>query len=460
MLLSTQNATNVMNIQNISDAISAKSAELETVLAKTEPTMDDVATAKTLNSEIETLQSQLDELKSFEAIKANNAQRVANNATPVNRLPKTNDIKVGDSAAKSNLSDTEYKSLVTGLFVGGLTNEAARAKYQEVTGVDYKTHTQGNDATGGIFVPTETSSLIISLKESYGVFRRNSRVEPMGSESIRIFRAGDDVTAFWGSELGTNTASDMSFDAVTLNAKKMLAYAIISDELIMNSTQNLGLRFAESVARQFAKKEDEAGFNGDGTSTYGGVLGLDGKFKKLVVDGGGTWTTDADKSKAAGVQVLTGNLWSEAVIGDFLTGKAKLPTYALTGAKWYFSKQAFAATAERLAYATGGATAAELSGSFGQRFLGYPVEYVDVMPSADANSQICAYFGNLAQASSFGDRMTTAIRQDASVGFQTDTVHVKATQFIDINVHDIGNYSATASARVAGPVIAFASINS
>jgi HK97 family phage major capsid protein len=449
-----------MNIQTISDAISAKTAELDTVLAKSEPTMDDVATAKTLNTEIEGLQKQLDEVKSFEAIKASNATRVASNATPVNRLPQTPTIKGGESSAKANMPEADYKALVTGLFVGGLTNEAARAKYQEVTGVDYKSHTQGNDATGGIFVPTETSSLIISLKESYGVFRRNSRVEPMGSESIRIFRAGDDVTAYWGSELGSLTASDMSFDAVTLNAKKMYAYAQLSEELIMNSTQNLGLRFAEAVARQFAKKEDEAGFNGDGTSTYGGILGLDGKFKKLVVDGGGTWTTDADKSKAAGVQVLTGNLWSEAVIGDFLTGKAKLPSYALAGAKWYFSKQAFAATAERLAYATGGATAAELASSFGQRFLGYPVELVDVMPTADANSQICAYFGNLAQASSFGDRMTTAIKQDTSVGFATDSVYVKATQYLDINVHDIGNYSATASARVAGPIVAFSSINS
>lgn len=451
-----------MNIQTLSDTIAAKSSELETVLAKTEPTMDDVATAKTLNIEIEGLQAQLDELKSFDAIKSTAAQRAAVNNTPVNRLPKTSvsDIKVGESSAKANMPEAEYKQFVTGLFVGGLASEAARAKYSEVTGVDYKTHTQGNDATGGIFVPTEVSSLIINLKDSYGVFRRNSRVEPMGSESIRILRTGDDVTAYWGTELGTATASDMSFDGVFLNAKKMYAFSALSEELIMNSTQNLGLRFAESVARQFAKKEDEAGFLGDATSTYGGCLGLDGAFKKLVVDGGGTWTTDADKSKAAGVQVATGNAYSEVVIGDFLTGKNKLPTYALAGAKWYFHKVAFGATAERLAYAAGGSTAAELSSSFGQRFLGYPVEYVDVMPSAEANSQIFAYFGNLGQASSFGDRMSTAIKQDASKGFDTDTVYVKATQYVDIKVHDIGNYNATAASRVAGPVIAFSTLNS
>lgn len=449
-----------MNIQTISDAISAKSAELETVLAKTEPTMDDVATAKTLHNEIDGLEKQLAELKSLEDIKAAAAQRAAVNNTPVNRLPNTQSITVGDSSAKANMADADYKAYVTGLFVGGLTNEAARQKYAEVTGTQYKTHTQGNDATGGIFVPTETSSLIISLKDTYGVFRRNSRIEPMGSESITIFRDGDDVTAYWGSELGTMTDSDMSFDGVTLNAKKMYAYAKLSEELIMNSTQNLGLRFAQSVARQFAKKEDEAGFLGDGTSTYGGVLGLDGSFKKLVVDNGGTWTTDADKVKAGSVVATTGNLWSESVITDFTTGKAKLPTYALSGAKWYFSGPAFAANAERLAYAAGGSTAAELASSFGQRFLGYPVEIVDVLPKTDANSQIFAYFGNLALASTFGDRMGTAIKQDASLGFATDTVHVKATQYVDIKVHEIGNYNATATSRVAGPIIAFSSINS
>jgi HK97 family phage major capsid protein len=447
-----------MNIQTISDAIAAKTTELDTVLAKSEPTMDDVATAKTLNTEIEGMQNQLTEVKSFESIKAANAARVAGNATPVNRLPQTPTIKVGETSAKANMTDAEYKATVTGLFVGGLTSEAARAKYQEITGVDYKTHTQGNDATGGIFVPNVVSSYIISLKESYGVFRRVSRVEPMTSESTTIWRDGDDVIAYWGSELANYVESDMSWDAVTLNVKKLTAFSRLSEELIMNSTQNLGIRFANSVARQFARREDQAGFNGDGTSTFGGILGLDGKFKKLVVDGGGTWTTDANKQNAAGVQLTTAasaNTYAEVVIGDFLAGKAKLPEYARGGASWYINRVVHGATMERLAYATGGATAAELAGSFGERFLGYPVTFVDVMPSVEANSQIFAYFGDLSLATTFGDRQQVSIKQDASIGFVNDTVAVKATQYVDINVHDIGNYNATAANRVAGPVIAF-----
>lgn len=448
-----------MNIQQINDAITSKTAELDTLLAKSEPTMDEVKAAKTLNGEIEALTTQAEELKSLEAIKAANAKRAAELKTPVNQLPQTADIKVGESAAKRNSTDKEYKSLVTGLFVAGMNSEMARKKYAEVTGVEYKTHTQANDATGGLFVPQEVANFIIDLKDSYGVFRRNTNVVGMGSETLKIFRTGDDVSAAWIGEGGTYTASDMSFDSIVLTAKKLTSYALISEELLANSTVALGQQFAQSVARQFAKAEDQAGFLGDGTSTYGGILGLDGRIKKVVTDGGGTWTTDADKQKAGSVQTATGNLFSEAVIGDFIAGARKVPTYALAGAKWYMNKVAFGATVERLAYAAGGATAAELASSFGQRFLGYPVEFVDVMPSSDANSQIFAYFGNLSLASTMGDRQAVSIRQDASLGFQTDTIHVKASEYVDIRVHEVGNYSATAATRTTGPIVAFSSLN-
>jgi HK97 family phage major capsid protein len=449
-----------MTIQQLTDAIRVKSTELEVLTNIAEPTAEDVAKATELNNEIDTLSNQVNEAKSFEAIKAKNAKRIAEVKTAVNELPSTSTVKVGESSAKSNMSEADYKSYVTGLFVSGLANDGARKKYTDVTGVEYKAHTQSTDANGGLFVPEETSSYIIDLKEQYGVFRRNVRIEPMGSETIRIFRMNDDITAHWGSELGNYTASDMSFGSVVLTSKKLTAYAQISEELSLNATVNLGQRFAESVARQFAKKEDEAGFNGDGTSQFGGITGIGNKFRQVLEAAGGTWTNDANKANLGGVQVISGNLFTEATITDFITGYSKLPTYARAGAKLYVNKTAFSASGERLAYSAGGVTAAEIAGSYGMRFLGFPVEIVDVMPSADANSQVFAYFGNLAQAASMGDRMSTSIKTDTSLGFQNDSIFVKATEYVDIAVHDVGNYSATASTRVAGPIVAFVSQNS
>jgi HK97 family phage major capsid protein len=449
-----------MTIQQLTDAIRVKSTELDVLTNIAEPTAEDVAKATELNNEIDTLTNQVNEAKSFDAIKQKNAKRIAEIKTTVNDLPSTTTVKVGESSAKSNMSEADYKSYVTGLFVSGLANDGARKKYTDVTGVEYKAHTQGTDANGGLFVPEETSSYIIDLKEQYGVFRRNVRIEPMGSETIRIFRMNDDITAHWGSELGNYTASDMSFGSVVLTSKKLTAYAQISEELSLNATVNLGQRFAESVARQFAKKEDEAGFNGDGTSAFGGITGIGNKFRQILEAGGGTWTSDANKANLGGVQVISGNLFTEATITDFITGYSKLPTYARAGAKLYINKTAFSASGERLAYSAGGVTAAEIAGSYGMRFLGFPVEIVDVMPSADANSQVFAYFGNLSQAASMGDRMSTSIKTDTSLGFQNDSIFVKATEYVDIAVHDVGNYSATASTRVAGPIVAFVSQNS
>ncbi len=448
-----------MNIQQLTDAIRVKSEELEVLTNIAEPTSEDVANATKLNDEIDALQNQVNEAKSFDAIKSKNAARVKEVKTVVNQLPNETKIVVGESSAKSKMEPAEYKSYVTGLFLGGLTSESSRTKYSEVTGVEYKTHTQGQDSTGGIFVPEETSSYIIDLKEQYGVFRRNVRVEPMGSETIQIYRMNDDITAFWGGEQVPYTESDMTFGSVTLTAKKLTALAKLTDEVNMNALIILGQRFAVSVARQFAKKEDEAGFNGDGTLAFGGITGIGNKFRQVLEAGGGTWTSDANKANLGGAQVISGNLWSEATLTDFVTGVRKLPTYAISGSKWYFNKVAFGASAERIAVNAGGVTAAEIAGSFGTRFLGYPVEFVDVMPGNDANSQVFAYFGNLAQAASMGDRMSTAIKTDTSVGFTTDTILAKATQFVDIAVHDVGNYSATASTRVAGPIVAFVSQN-
>jgi HK97 family phage major capsid protein len=449
-----------MTIQQLTDAIRVKSTELEVLTNIAEPTAEDVAKATELNNEIDTLTNQVNEAKSFDAIKQKNAKRIAEIKTTVNDLPSTTTVKVGESSAKSNMSEADYKSYVTGLFVSGLANDGARKKYTDVTGVEYKAHTQGTDANGGLFVPEETSSYIIDLKEQYGVFRRNVRIEPMGSETSRIFRMNDDITAHWGSELGNYTKSEMSFGSVVLTSKKLTAYAQISEELSLNATVNLGQRFAESVARQFAKKEDEAGFNGDGTSSFGGITGVGNKFRQVLEAGGGTWTNDANKANLGGVQVISGNLFTEATITDFITGYSKLPTYARAGAKLYINKTAFSASGERLAYSAGGVTAAEIAGSYGMRFLGFPVEIVDVMPSADANSQVFAYFGNLSQAASMGDRMSTSIKTDTSLGFQNDSIFVKATEYVDIAVHDVGNYSATASTRVAGPIVAFVSQNS
>jgi len=430
-----------MTIQTINDVIVAKGADLDTLLSKADPTMDDVQAIKAIGEELQTLKSQLSDLEAVEAL------RKSHNATKTTTQPvATNDVKVSVKGHRAESLPAEKKAqFIAGRFIQA-TMKGSDAAKQDLTdlGVEYKTHVESIDSVGGILVPQEVSTYIIDLKEQYGAFRRNVRVENMTSDTKLVYRMGDDITAYWGSETGTLSPSDMTFNGVNLNAKKLYAMAVVSDELNADASIDLGARFAVSVARQFAKKEDEAGFNGDGTSTYGGITGVRTALTNL----------DGTVANIAGLQVGSGNLYSEIVLADFIATKGKLPGYARANARWYFNKAAFAATAESLTLAAGGVLASEIINGYTlDRFLGFPVELVDVMPGVEANSQVFALFGDLSLAATMGDRQAVGIRADLSAGFTTDTIYIKATERVDIVVHDVGNASGTAANRVAGPIV-------
>ena len=105
--------------------------------------------------------------------------------------------------------------------------------------------------------------------------------------------------------------------------------------------------------------------------------------------------------------------------------------------------------------ASGGATALEAAqGRNAPMYLGYPVHYSQIMPRVEGNSQVCALFGDLSLAALFGDRRMTTIAMSEHLNFAEDEIAIRGTERFDINVHDVGNASGTASLRVAGPIVA------
>jgi hypothetical protein len=86
------------------------------------------------------------------------------------------------------------------------------------------------------------------------------------------------------------------------------------------------------IAYAFASKEDDCGFNGDGTSTYGGIRGL----TVLAIDG----SHNAGKYTAASGH----NTFATLDNADLTNLIGTLPQYALPGAKFYVSQLGFAQT--------------------------------------------------------------------------------------------------------------------
>ena len=301
-----------------------------------------------------------------------------------------------------------------------------------------KAQSEGVNSAGGVLVPEELAATLIDLREQYGVFRRNARVMTMGRDTLSIPRRVSGLTVYWPGEGGTVTDSTKAFDSVKLTARKPMMLAKYSTELMEDAIIDIGADLAREIAWQMSYTEDLCGFIGDGTSTYGGIVGLS---SAMVAK----WTSTT--SDTVGVQIAAGNTIAEIVVGDFQAMVGSLPLYARRGAKWYCSAYVHENAMERIAQALGGATASIIRAGSEPRFLGYPVELVQVMPASDTNSQMLAYFGDLTLAATLGDRRQIEVTTLKELYAASGQVGILASQRFDIQVHDVGD------GTTVGPIV-------
>ena len=315
---------------------------------------------------------------------------------------------------------------------------------------EIRLHQENVNTTGGYLVPDEVDADLIDLREQFGVFRRFARRSPMSSDTKSRRRRTGGLTAYFVGEAAQGTESTKSWDTVSLTAKKLMILSTITNELREDAVVDIGDDLSGEIAYAFAEKEDDCGFNGDGTSTYGGIVGVRNALRNL----------SATRADISGLFVGADNVWSGLLLTDFEQVTARLPVYADTpNVRWFAHKKFFHTVMLRLELAAGGNTAANIAAGQGPTFLGYPVEFVQKMPKAEADDQVCALLGDLRLAADFGDRRLTTIMfsEHATVGgvsvFEYDEMAVRGTERFDINVHDVGDQNATAASQNPGPVV-------
>ena len=189
-----------------------------------------------------------------------------------------------------------------------------------------KAQGEGVDSAGGYLVPEELMANIIVLREQFGVFRQECQVVPMGSDTLNWPRRTGGLTAFFTGENQGVTESQASWDNVNLTAKKCAVLTRMSTEIEQDAVVAIADWLVGEMAYAFASKEDDCGFNGDGTSSYGGMRGT----TFLATDGNHT------ASKSAGGASLTAT-----TLAQLTTLMGILPQYAAPGANWYMSQQVF-----------------------------------------------------------------------------------------------------------------------
>jgi HK97 family phage major capsid protein len=236
------------------------------------------------------------------------------------------------------------------------------------------------------------------------------------------------ITAYYVGEGATITASDVTLGSIKLDPKKLATLTVFSSEVDEDAAMSIAEMLARSVAQSFAIAEDQAGFLGDGTSTYGGITGL-----ITALNAGSHYTATSRQTFGA----LT--------MADFesIIGQAK--EWAGYSPKWYISKAGWASSMQRLANAVGGNDNMSIANGTPASFLGYPVVWSQVLESrltGTTGGTFC-FFGDLRQGTYLGSRRDVRLALDSSRYFEQDSIALRATQRYDIRVHDVGTSTAS-----------------
>lgn len=347
--------------------------------------------------------------------------------------------------------DAELRAYKAGMFFRAINGNASAQQWCREHGIGLQwevLHQEGINTEGGYLVYDELDTDIIKLVEQYGVFRRLARRAPMLGDSKSRPRRTGGLTAHFVGEGTAGTESTASWDQVKLLAKKIMVLTKITNELQSDAIINVADELVEEIARAFAQKEDACGFLGDGTSTYGGIVGVLPRLTAVA------WTAPSVNSGAGLVEWGTGTDFSNITLANLVAMLALCPRYARLGAAWHCTGTFFDSVITRLVTAAGGNVANTIiDGVPTQKVLGYPVELNETMNIVGTDQQISCLFGNLKQAVDFGDRqgMTISFSEHATVGgvsvFETDELAVRGTERFDINAHDVGTSSAP------GPIV-------
>ncbi|QIG92282.1 phage major capsid protein [Bradyrhizobium sp. 6(2017)] len=299
-----------------------------------------------------------------------------------------------------------------------------------------KAHGESQNSVGGFLVPNELVATIIALRELRGAYRAAAQVVPLSSDYSSIPRRTGGLTAYFMAEATTITESGGTWDTVGLAPKKLATLSRSSSELDEDGAIDWGEWFVSEIAYAFASKEDDCGFNGDGTSAYSGIRGI----TNLLLDG----------SHNAG-KVTAGSHSTFATVDT--TDLAKLigtaPSYALANARWFASNMGFALVFCRLAASAGGIVMQELNGRMVPHFMGWPVQITQALPQSTGSltGQVMLCFGDLSQAATLGERRGVTVARSDQTFITQDQIAWRGTERVDIVNHDLGDNTT------AGPIV-------
>ena len=199
--------------------------------------------------------------------------------------------------------DLSLGRFVRGLVTGNWTNAEAEHRVMATT----------RDTLGGHLVPSPLSSRVIDLARAQArVIQAGAVTVVMEGHTLKLARLTADPSAGWKAENTDASVSDLNLDAVTLEAKVLMAVVKLSVELVEDAP-NVSDVVERALAGALSVELDRAVLRGSGTGEE--PLGINGQTGIQTIDMGanGAALTRFDEFSQAVENVLTVNGPSEGL---------------------------------------------------------------------------------------------------------------------------------------------------
>lgn len=317
-------------------------------------------------------------------------------------------------------------------------NEVCQTKAYDTTST-----TGGSATVPDLFIPDVIKNVL-----DYGAARKIGKVIQMGQSDIYIPRRTGGLSMTYPTENSAGTASNATYDNVTLHAKTGMVLCQASRQILDDTGIPLMEEVMDEIARCIATQEDNIFFTGNGSSTYAGMTGFEFKYGATATDGGYVVVGGA-----------TADAHTDAQVNNAF---GRLPQYARKNAVITCSPQMNSTIFGRLAQSSpGGLTFTEIAGmGWVQKWRGVPIIENNSMSSVTdagatnrtgftAGDQIDFLIGDFARAALIGDRLGLEVEMDPSPGFTSYSVYIRGIIRHDIVVHSVG------TSTTAGPVVSF-----
>lgn len=135
---------------------------------------------------------------------------------------------------------------------------------------------EGIDAAGGFLVPPEVSDELIPIRDSVSVLRQLFTSQPIESDTIRFVAQDSGLAVAWTAEFAEKIKSDMSFSEFEAHVYTAAGMATVSNQLLKDAKWSVDQLITKDLAKRFVALEEQAFIAGTGSGQPLGIMNTPG----------------------------------------------------------------------------------------------------------------------------------------------------------------------------------------